>query len=165
MKCHAHWLAIAALCLATAIPSYAIDAGKPAPAFTAKSLAAKSINLAVLAGKVVVINFWATWCSPCRQEMPALDAFYRQHQAEGLEVIGVSVDDNADLPLVKTLAQAVSYPIAMSDDASFSGYGRIWRVPLTFVIDRKGIVRTNGWQGDTLIDAATLESTVLPLLK
>src|SRR5580704_18253304 len=68
------------------------EVGQPAPALVVPELNDQTFDLSALRGKVVVINFWATWCQPCRQEMPALTAFYRQYHSKGVEMIGISAD-------------------------------------------------------------------------
>jgi thiol-disulfide isomerase/thioredoxin len=138
--------------------------GKPAPALEAKLLDGKSFSLQDAAGKVVVINFWATWCAPCRAEMPALDAFYRKHRDEGLVVLAVSMDEPDSEARVRDVMKAFSFPAALGPQSDFKGYVRIWRLPLTFVVDRSGVLRKNDWYGDPGIDEALLERTVTPLL-
>ena len=149
-----------------AIPNAdAQDVGKPAPALEAKLLDGSQFSLASESGKVVIVNFWATWCKPCRAEMPALDTYYRMHQSQGLVVLGISIDDPGDEDTVRKVMSAFSYPAALKRDSNFDGYGRIWRVPLTFVIDRHGILRKDGWYGDPGIDGTLLDKVVTPLLQ
>jgi cytochrome c biogenesis protein CcmG/thiol:disulfide interchange protein DsbE len=139
--------------------------GTPAPALRAKLIGGGNFDLASARGKVVVLNFWASWCEPCMQEMPALDAFYRAHQGAGLEVLGISVDSASDLAKVREAAGKVSFPTALIADADTSGYGRIWRIPLTFVIDRRGVLRFSGWKFADKLDYAQLDRFVAPLLR
>ncbi len=117
------------------------------------------------AGKVVVVNIWATWCAPCREEMPALDTYYRQHRDQGLILIALSMDDPKDEAKVRELTKAYSFTVGFARDADMKGYGRIWRLPLTFVIDRKGVLRKDQWYGDEGLDARSLEQTITPLLR
>jgi thiol-disulfide isomerase/thioredoxin len=151
--------------LAIALHSNAIEVGKPAPPLEAKLLDGTQFSLAATAGSVVVVNFWATWCVPCRAEMPALEAYYQKHRAEGLQLLAISMDDPRDEPKVREVMGAFSFRAALARDASIKPYGRIWRIPLTFVIDRQGILRKDGWYGDAGIDLPLLETTVTPLLQ
>jgi cytochrome c biogenesis protein CcmG, thiol:disulfide interchange protein DsbE len=153
------------LFLATELAAAAPSEGQPAPPFSAALLDGTPFTTASAAGKVVVLNFWATWCAPCRAEMPALDAYYRQHHGEGLELIAISMDSPKDDAKVREIMQSFAFPAALGRDAGIKGYGRIWRLPLTFVIDRKGVLRKDGWYGDPGIDAALLERIVTPLLR
>jgi len=137
----------------------------PAPNLKAKTLDGQSFNLASEKDSVVVINFWATWCTPCRDEMPALDEYYKKYKSQGLKVLAISVDDASDDQKVKEVMKAFSFPAALERDADYSDFGRIWHVPMTFVIDRKGILRRDGSKGDPKIDLPTLEQTVTPLLQ
>jgi cytochrome c biogenesis protein CcmG, thiol:disulfide interchange protein DsbE len=143
----------------------AIEEGKPAPAFEAKLLDGTPFSLSAAAGEVLIVNFWATWCEPCREEMPALNAYYQKHRAEGLKVLAISVDEPGDEAKVREVMQAFTFPAALARDANIKGYGRIWRIPLTFVIDRYGVLRKDGWHGDPKIDLPALEKTVTPLLE
>src|SRR5208282_791575 len=143
----------------------ALDIGKPAPALEAKLLDGTSFSLASTTGKVIIVNFWATYCEPCRAEMPALDAYYRKHHAEGLVLLGISIDDPSDAAKVRTVMSAFSFPGALAQDAHFEKYGRIWHIPLTFVIDRHGNTRQDGWYIENGIDLPLLDKTVTPLLQ
>jgi thiol-disulfide isomerase/thioredoxin len=118
-----------------------------------------------LRGKVVLVNFWATWCAPCRAEMPAIDAFYRKHRGDGLVVVAVSMDRPADEAKARAVMEDYAFGAAFAKDASFKGYGRIWRLPLTFVVDREGVLRRDDWYEDPGIDAAKLDAVVLPLVR
>jgi peroxiredoxin len=160
-----------AVCTATLVnitsmvSCYAIEQGRPAPAFKAKTLSGQSMDLASTMGDVVLINFWATWCAPCRKEMPAMETYYRQHKAQGFRIIAVSMDDPSDEPKVREVMKAFTFPAALARDADFDGYGRIWRMPMTFVIDRQGILRKDGGVGTPVhLDQATLDRLVSPLL-
>ena len=139
--------------------------GSAAPEIQARLLdSAQSFQLSALRGKVTIVNFWATWCAPCKAEMPALQAYYERHKGEGLEMLAISMDDPGKLAEVRQVAKAYSFPIALKSEASFKGLGRIWRMPSTFVVDRQGILRKNGHEGDPEVTLTLLESLVTPLL-
>jgi cytochrome c biogenesis protein CcmG, thiol:disulfide interchange protein DsbE len=138
--------------------------GKPAPALEAKLLDGSDFSLAAQKGKVVLVNFWATWCAPCRAEMPALDAYYRKHRDEGFVVLAVSMDDLKDEAKVRQVMKPFAFEAALGPRSDIKGYERIWRMPLTFVVDRSGTLRKVDWYGDPGLDEASLEKAVTPLL-
>lgn len=140
------------------------DLGQPAPALVAQELNGQTFDLAAQRGKVVIINFWATWCAPCRHEMPALDAFYRKYHAQGMVLIGLSVDRPHDRSEVRSVMQSYSYPAAMSEDAQVNDFGSPDTVPLTFVVDSKGIVRDKLGADQAPLTEKILAAAVLPLL-
>jgi peroxiredoxin len=139
--------------------------GQPAPALELKLLDGSAFKLADAAGKVLVVNYWATWCEPCRAEMPAIDAYFRKHRDEGLIIVAVSMDKPSDEAKVREVMQSFAFPAALAKDVSARGYGRIWRIPITFVIDRHGTVRKDGWFVDHGIDEPSLDALVTPLLR
>jgi thiol-disulfide isomerase/thioredoxin len=136
-----------------------IDAA--APSLVTSELGGEIFDLAKLRGQVVLVHYWATWCAPCRKEMPILDSFYRKHHAQGLEVIGISADRPQDIARVRKRSATLSYPTSTIDRISENGFGQPEGFPLTYVIDRDGIVR------DKFIDVSEqlLADVLLPLLK
>ena len=139
--------------------------GATAPEVTAKLLdKPQQFQLSANRGKVTLINFWATWCAPCKAEMPALQAYYDKHKGEGLEMLAISMDAPGRLAEVRQVARDFSFPIALKTEANFKGLGRIWRMPSTFVVDKNGILRKNGHEGEPEITLLELESLVTPLL-
>src|SRR5258706_1296390 len=162
-RCLRGWNAVLLL-LGWSSLSFAATEGKPAPLIHAKLLDGTAFDLAGNAGKVVVVNMWATWCVPCREEMPALDAYYRQHRDQGFVLIALSMDDPKDDAKVREVTKNYSFPVGLAHDAAMNGYGRIWRLPLTFVVDRRGILRVDQWYGHPGLDRKLLEQTLTPLL-
>jgi cytochrome c biogenesis protein CcmG, thiol:disulfide interchange protein DsbE len=117
------------------------EIGEAAPELMLTALDGTSIDLAKLRGKVVLVNFWATWCAPCRKEMPTLDAFYRRHRGQNFELIGISIDFARDAAKMRKVAAGLAYPAAWINDISVNGFGAPEGVPVTYVIDAEGIIR------------------------
>jgi thiol-disulfide isomerase/thioredoxin len=137
--------------------------GRAAPALIVPQLDGRLFDLAALRGKVVIVNFWATWCSPCRAEMPRLDAFYRRYHGRGLELLGLSVDDPGDRGAVVQVMKSFSYPAALASSARTDDFGPPLAVPMTWIIDSSGIVRARLVSGNAVTEQS-LEQAVLPLL-
>ena len=121
--------------------------GKPAAVFTLKTLDGKVVSLADLKGKPVLLNFWATWCAPCKVEMPWFEEFQKKYGAQGLQVVGINEDDEVRPDVLKQevtdTAQklGVTYPILLSNHKIGDAYGGLDMLPATFFIDRNGIIR------------------------
>jgi len=149
--------------LCFALPALALDTGEAAPALKGTTLDGKAFDLSALKGHVVVLNLWATWCGPCREEMPLLDAFAKQHAAEGLVLVGLDEDAKGDADKVKAAMAPFSYPALMAATAD-SDLRAPRALPVTYVIDAQGIVRAKLWAGGTPVTEASLEQAVAPLL-
>ena len=157
---------LAALFLVLAAPgAKALEEGKPVPHFEIALADGKLFKSSEARGEVLVVNLWATWCSYCREEMPALETYYQRHKAEGLRMIAVSMDEAGDAAKSREIMQAYSYQAGVGRASDLKAFGRIWRLPMTFVIDRNGILRKDGSEGDPKVDLAALEKLVTPLLK
>lgn len=137
-----------------------VEIGQPTPAYAATAMSGDSVSLAALRGKVVLLNVWATWCGPCRKEIPELRALHAAYRDRGFEVVGVSVDtDGTDETIREFLKEfRMDYPIWRDPDERVSALFRLAGVPATFLIDRQGILR---WKmtgpvapGDTTLTAA-----------
>ncbi|PJA77663.1 MAG: thiol-disulfide oxidoreductase ResA [Nitrospirae bacterium CG_4_9_14_3_um_filter_51_5] len=116
--------------------------GSPAPDFRLMDLHGKAVSLSDFHGKVVLLNFWATWCGPCRIEMPAMEALYGSLQSKGLEILAVSVDQQGTAvtrPFQE--AMGLSFPILHDQDYQVGLIYGARTLPMTFAIDRKGIIR------------------------
>jgi thiol-disulfide isomerase/thioredoxin len=119
-------------------------------------------RLSDLRGKVVLVNFWATWCPYCRHEMPAMQTFYQANKAEGFEIVAYSLDKTqteADDYLRK---EGYTFPAPLASQAVTDGFGGVPRMPLSFVIDRNGIVR-HKISGQ--VHAGRLDDLITPLLR
>ena len=111
----------------------------PAPSFSLPDLAGNRVELAQFKGKVLVIDFWATWCPPCREAIPELVAMKKKYGPQGFDIVGISMDENPARvvpPFVEHYG--INYPIVMGDDQVSSAFGGIYGLPTTFIVDRQG---------------------------
>ncbi len=133
-----------------------------APAWELKDLEGKPVKLSDYKGKVVILNFWATWCPPCREETPDLVALQNEYKDQGLVVIGVSLDEGG-VAKVKSFASKmkINYPVVMGDGKTVEAYGNFQAIPSTFYIDRAGNLAGTHTGG---ADKAMFESAIKPLL-
>lgn len=114
--------------------------GKPAPKFTLTTFDHRKVRLADVAGKVVVLNYWAVWCGPCKQELPMIDAYVRKLGGDDLKVFAVTIDDTVSDNQLKPLASVLSFPLVTRIDSM--SYGTIdGAVPTNYVIGRDGTLR------------------------
>jgi cytochrome c biogenesis protein CcmG, thiol:disulfide interchange protein DsbE len=139
--------------------------GHAAPSLVVQQLDGHEFDLAKLRGKVVLVNVWATWCSPCRLEMPTLNAFYRRYRSRGLVLLGLSIDEPSDLAQVGKVMRQFSYPGALASAAKVDGFGDPIAVPITYVIDAQGVIRAQlQAEGPSGVSQQALQAAVVPLL-
>lgn len=109
-----------------------------APEFTYKSLDGQEVSLSDYKGKVIVMNFWATWCGPCIHEMPSLEKLNQQYNEKGLQVLGLTVQSNPKLIPKKINQTGVTYPVLLNAEDAVGLYGNFNTLPQTFIINRDG---------------------------
>jgi len=127
---------------ALALPALAVNpTGSPAPQFTLGSRAGQNVSLAQYKGQVVMLNFWASWCGPCRQEMPLLESIYKKYNRLGFTMIGVNVEPDSNAANEWMKATPVSFPILYDKDSKVSKMYDVAGMPSTVIIDRTGKVR------------------------
>lgn len=112
-----------------------------APSFTLPSRAGDNVSLGQLKGRVVMLNFWASWCGPCRQEMPLLDELYGKYQLAGLIMLSVNIDENAEPAIEMAQTLKVSYPVLFDTRKEVSRAYDVSAMPVTVLVDRAGVVR------------------------
>jgi thiol-disulfide isomerase/thioredoxin len=124
-----------------AIPAVAVSPSGPAPAFQLPSMAGKDINLAQYKGQVVMINFWASWCGPCRTEMPILEKLSAKYKPMGFAMIGVNVEPDSKVAADWLKVTPVTFPILFDTKSEVSKLYAIANMPSTVIVDRKGNLR------------------------
>jgi len=159
----ASFLLLCASLAAAPMPANAGDGGHAAPSFAVRTLDGKTFKMSDQVGKPVVLDFWATWCGPCRASLPHFDTIQGRYAHEGLVVLGLSVDESQPSD-VRRFAEKQGYHIrmAMADEKLLDQFGPIRQVPTTFFINRRGEVvrRTVGY-----LDSETLEGYVKELIQ
>jgi len=116
-------------------------AGQTAPDFALKSASGKNLRLSEHRGDVVMINFWATWCGPCRQEMPLLDDLYNRYQRVGFSLLGVNIDDDSRRAMQMVEELGVGFPVLFDESKKVSKLYQVEAMPVTVLVDREGTVR------------------------
>jgi len=126
-----------------AIPPWEIDGllHKDAPAFQVTDLSGKEISNKTLRGEVVLLNFWATWCGPCREEMPDLRKLQRRFKDDGLQVVGIAVDSSKAMVERFLVMMPVAFPVAVDSAAKIADSYKVYTYPTTFLLDRHGVIQ------------------------
>jgi cytochrome c biogenesis protein CcmG/thiol:disulfide interchange protein DsbE len=165
------WLSAAAVCLAAGClgddgadsggnGNGRVEIGRPVPAYHAVSLSGDTVSLAAQRGSVVLLNVWATWCHPCRDEIPELRAIHKKYESQGLELVGVSVDADGNDDGIRAFMKdfEMTYPVWRDPGERISTQFLVIGVPATFLIDKQGVLlwrKTGPIQpGDTTLTVA-----------
>ena len=130
-----------AVLLATAAVAATGLTGKAAPDFALKNADGQNVRLTDLRGDVVMINFWATWCGPCREEMPLLDEMHARYSRVGFSLLGVNIDDDPRRAEEMIDALGVTFPVVFDADKKVSEQYDVSAMPVTILLDREGVVR------------------------
>jgi peroxiredoxin len=134
-------LAAIALLAAFAAPARALELGDPAPAFSAPGLTGGTITLSAYRGKVVYLEFWASWCAPCAKSLPALDALRKEFAPGDFQIVAVNLDRNPAVAARFLKERPVGYPSAIDPKGSLPAAFGVEAMPTSFLIDRDGVVR------------------------
>jgi peroxiredoxin len=139
-----------------------------APRFALKDLKGNTLRLENLRGKVVLLNFFATWCGPCRQEIPELVKLYERFRGKGLEIVGISLDMEGAAVLDPFIRQyMIAYPIVLGTRQTVVDFGGVRGIPTSFLIDSEGIIVEHyvGWRPAPVIEAAVVKALDSKLAK
>jgi peroxiredoxin len=136
--------------------------GKTAPDFQLKDINGKMVKLSDFRGKAVVLNFWATWCPPCKVEIPWFEDLQQRYGSQGLQVVGVALDDSSDAEIAKFAQDMkMNYPVLLGKEETSDLYGGVEALPTTFYIDRNGKIITSV---PGLVDRKEIEDNVVKAL-
>lgn len=142
-------------------PVFSRQQGQPAPDFSLTSLEGARLNLSDYAGQVVMINMWATWCPPCKAEMPAINSFYEAHREQGFTVLAVNSQEDAATVNAFIKSGGFSFPVLLDTRAEVMELYQVRGLPTSYIIDRNGAIRH---VQTGAITEKQLEQIVLPLL-
>jgi peroxiredoxin len=157
-------LVLTVLALSLPLVARAVDVGARQPELGLVDRAGQRVDLQSLKGKVVLVDFWASWCAPCKEEMPVLERLYKKYKGQGLVVVGVSVDREESNVREFLKGMPVSFPIVHDKEHAVADRYAPPRMPSSYIVDRNGVIR-HVHAGFKQADAAKLESEVAALLK
>jgi cytochrome c biogenesis protein CcmG/thiol:disulfide interchange protein DsbE len=142
------------------VDTESVESVSEAPDFTLPALDGKPFRFSNQRGKVIILDFWATWCPPCRAELPHFKSLYEQYNQKGLQIVGVALDDGG-AEVVRPFVEDndIKYPILIGNQEVVEDYGGIRGIPTTFVVDRKGhiIKKFVGYQDKEVFESAIKE--------
>ena len=156
-------VAVLIISLSVGMLALAIAQQKKAPNFVLKTGDGKTYELVQSKGKVVIVNFWATWCGPCRKEIPDFIELYKKYKDQGVEIVGVALDKDGwekVNPFVKQ--NNINYPVVLDNGTVAATFGKIQFIPTTFIIDPNGNIVD---EHTGVMTKAMLEAKIKPLLK
>jgi len=160
---HRTFLAAGLAIMMCATSALALESGARMPEIGLKDLQGRPVSAATLRGKVVLIDFWASWCAPCREEMPILQRLYNTYRAQGLVIVGVSVDREAANARAFVGRLGVTFPIIHDADHQLAGRFAPPKMPSSYIVDRRGVVR-HVHAGFRAPDAVVMEREIKALL-
>jgi len=138
-------------------PLHAVPGTPPAPHFSLKDINGKSYDLTDYRGQVVIVNFWTTWCPPCRFELPSMERAYQQFKQQGIEILAINVGEDADTIFTFTVDYPVTFPLLMDLDSQVINNYPVIGLPTTYIIDTDGrlvyrAVGTREWDDAVLVE-------------
>jgi cytochrome c biogenesis protein CcmG/thiol:disulfide interchange protein DsbE len=154
-------IALLVACAMPAAQAQELVINKPAPDFRARTFDGRDVTLADFKGQVLIINFWATWCGPCKEELPLLNGYYdaANQKNYGLKILAITTEDSLPMEALKPLAAKVSFDMARHYQGPYSV---LKGVPTNYVIDRNGILR---YAKADAFDLDSLNAVIIPLLQ
>jgi peroxiredoxin len=149
---------VAAVCALARVAPAAPKVGQPAPDFTVTTFGGRTVKLADLKGDVIILNFWATWCAPCREELPLLEMYFRTYNKYGFQVLAVATEDSIPEYKLRRLAEKLRIPFVQRLRGPYHDVGA---VPTNYVIDRSGKIV---YAKAAAFDVDALNALIIPLL-